>query len=144
MTGQGQCIDLAGVYAYFLLQAGVEAVEVGGYSPDMDHAWDYLVIDGKGYYSDPTWALRSAEDGEDLALYYFLMSGERRAESGFDLEDLTAPLLPRYWVTFSSVAFTAEEDAYCFPSDSFFHSMDEDNKIVYFSCSGEEQELKYA
>ena len=141
MNGTGQCIDLAGVYAYFLLQAGVEAMEVGGHAPDMEHAWVYLVIDGNGYYSDSTWGLRLA--GEDLDLYYFLMSGERRAETGFDLDDLTAPLLPRYWAQFSSVEFTAANDKYCFPSGSFFHSIDEDNKIIRYRCNGEEQEFKY-
>ncbi len=143
-TGRGQCIDLASVFAFFLLQAGVEALEVGSGYPSLDHAWTYVVIDGKGYHSDPTWSLRSVEDGEDLALYYFLMSGARRAETGCAVDDLTASLLPRYWANFSAVEFVAVDEALCFPSGSFLKSIDEDNKVVRFTCFGEERELRYA
>ncbi len=142
MTHTGKCIDLAGVYNYLLLQAGVEALSVGGHSPDMDHEWSYLIIDGKGYYSDPTWALKSPD--EPLGLYYFLMTAERRAGSGFDMEELTASLLPRYWMKYSSVEFTADDDEYCFPSGSFLISLDEENKIVHYELWGNELERSYA
>ena len=141
---KGECIELGSVYAYFLLQAGVEAMQVGGHAPNMDHAWTYLIIDGKGYHSDPTWALRSPEDGDDLALYYFLMTSDRRAESGFVMDDLEAPLLPGYFANRSSVEFTATDDEYCFPSASLFKSIDEENKTVYYICFDEDCELKYA
>jgi len=144
MTGKGECIELSSVYAYFLLQAGVEALQVGCTNSEIAHAWTYIVIDGQGYHSDPTWALRSTEEGDDLPLYYFMMTGERRAETGCAVDDLTAPLLPRYWASFSSVEFTAEDDEYCFPSGSFLEAIDEESKIVHYSCFGEACELSYA
>ena len=144
MTGKGQCIELASVYAYFLLQAGVEALQVGCNNSSIAHAWAYVVINGKGYHSDPTWSLRSNEAGDDLSLYYFLMNGERRTDTGCSVDDLTAPLLPRYWANISSVEFAAADDEYCFPSASFLKSIDEDNKIVRYICDGEEHELNYA
>ncbi len=120
----------------------MEALSVGGHAPDMDHEWTYLVIDGKGYYSDPTWALKSPD--EPLGLHYFLMSAELRAESGFDMEELTVSLLPRYWMKYSSVEFTADDEEYCFPPGSFLISLDEENKIVHYELWGDELELRYA
>ena len=143
-TGKGQCIELASVYAYYLLQAGVEALQVGCNNPEMAHAWTYTVIDGRGYHTDPTWSLREPEAGEELGLYYFLMTDERRKDSGCAVDDLTVPLLPRYWANFSAAEFTASDDRYCFPEGSFLMSIDEDGKTVHYTCYGEEYDLCYA
>ena len=141
MTHSGQCIDLASVYAYFLLQAGVEALNVGCSNPDMAHGWTYIVLNGKGYHSDPTWGLRPA--GDPLSLYYFMMDDARRVDSGCAVDDLTAPLLPRYWVSFSNVSFVAEDDTYCFPPESFLESLDTDSRTVRYMYYGQEHELCY-
>ena len=143
MTGKGECIELSSVYAYFLLQAGVEALQVGCHASDMDHAWTYLMIDGKGYHSDPTWALRSVDEGDDLPLYYFLMTGERRTDTGCPVDDLTAPLLPKYWANLSGVEFPASDDGYSFPPGSFLESFDEENRTVRYRCEGEERSFRY-
>lgn len=143
LEGKGQCIQLSSVYAYFLLQAGVEALQIGCSNPQMAHAWTYLVIDGKGYHSDPTWALRNAEEGEKLQLEYFLMSDSRRADSGCSVDDLTAPLLPGYWVNRSVSKFTAgEEDV--FPAGSVFVRLNEAKGTVVYRADGEERELRCA
>ena len=144
MSGTGECIELGSVYAYFLLQAGVEALQVGCNNTDMAHAWTYLVIDGKGYHSDPTWSLKSETGEYDLYLYYFLMNDERRADSGCAVDDLQVPLLPRYWANLSSAEFEAADDTYGFPDESYLTSLDEENKIVRYRCYGEEYEFNYA
>jgi hypothetical protein len=72
------------------------------------------------------------------------MSAERRAGDGFDMADLTSPLLPRYWLKFSSAELTAEDDELLFPSASFLKSIDEQNKIVHFTWLEEDMELSYA
>lgn len=144
LEGKGQCIQLSSVYAYFLLQAGVEALQIGCSNPQMTHAWTYLVIDGKGYHSDPTWALRNAEEGEELQLGYFLMSDSRRADSGCGVDDLTAPLLPGYWVNRSASKFTAGEEGDVFPAGSVFVHLDEANRTVVYRADGEEREFRYA
>ena len=143
MTRSGQCIDLSSVFAYLLLQAGVQAVEVGCNVPEMAHAWTYIVIDGKGYHSDPTWALKATSGEDELLLYYFLMSGDRRASSSCPVDDLTSPLLPKYWANFSSVEFTADHDDLSFPGESLFVSLDEEHKIVHYKDYAGQYELNY-
>ena len=143
MNHTGQCVELSSVYAYFLLQAGVQALQVGCGSSEMNHAWTYVIIDGVGYHSDPTWGLRSDQGWETLGFDFFLMTGEARAASGCPVDDLQAPLLPRYWAKFSEASFPAEDDRFMLPADSFFQSLDEENKVLHYTCNGEEYELHY-
>ncbi len=143
MNHTGQCVELSSVYAYFLLQAGVQALQVGCGSSEMNHAWTYVIIDGVGYHSDPTWGLRSDQGWETLGFDFFLMTSEARAASGCPVDDLQAPLLPRYWAKFSEASFPAEDDRFMLPADSFFQSLDEENKVLHYTCNGEEYELHY-
>lgn len=133
ISHKGQCIELASVYAYFLLQAGVEAFQVGCCVPDMAHSWTYIIIDGKGYHADPTWSLKENTGDTRLSLYYFMMNDQRRAESGCPVDSLQIPLLPQYFDINSDLEFPANSGDYMFPSGSFLTSMDEQNKILYYS-----------
>lgn len=131
----GQCDALGSTYAYLLLQAGVQATTVGCQVPEMAHAWTYILLDGKGYHADVTWALREA--GLPLSLRYFLMTGERRAASGCPVDDLTCALLPKYWSSRSAAVFSADDSTYSLPEDAFLDSLDEANhSIVYHTDDG--------
>lgn len=140
-TRQGQCVDLAGAYAYLLLQAGVEAVAAGCFAENMDHEWVYLVLNGAGYHSDVTWGLR--EMGEPLALTYFLMTGQMRADTGCPVDDLTVPLLPKFWVNFSATTFPADTEALCFPAGSHLTRLDEAADTAYYMLNGKETAVYY-
>ena len=142
MNKKGLCAQLANVYAYLLLQTGVEAIEVGCYDPKISHSWTYVVIDGKGYHTDPTWALKDTEHSDRLYLYYFMMTDERRSE-GCPVADLNSSLLPNYWESKSNMDFHAADDSYMFPSMSYLDSLDEENRVVRYNLSGEIFELKY-
>ena len=141
MNHTGVCNELCSVYAYYLLQVGIEAFHVGCFE-GVDHAWTYMVINGKGYYSDPTWALKGA--GDPLGLYYFIMNADRRVETGCPVDDLTAPLLPKYWFSQSKSRFEATDGSLSFPQASFLDSIDEDNKTVIYTHDSEKKELKYS
>lgn len=141
MTRKGQCIELGSVYAYFLLQAGVEALLVECSNPSVAHGWTYTVLDGKGYHSDPTWSLRSP--GENLSLYYFLMDDARREDTGCPVDDLTSPLLPGYWVKRSAADLTAPDPGYCFPPDAFLKSLDVESGEVRCTCGDGEFVFRY-
>lgn len=142
MMHEGQCIDLAGVYSYLLLQAGVEAFQVGCSNESIAHDWVYLVIDGAGYYSDVTWSLRPTGE-EELPLCYFLMNGARREESGCSLDELTSPLLPNYWFSRSNSVVSADNDRLVFPYEAYLSSLDEANKIVHYTIYNNEYEVSY-
>lgn len=67
---QGVCRDLCSLYNYLLLQCGVDALKYR--SDTMHHAWSYVIVDGVGYFVDPTPALTEYIDDE-VKLNYFLM-----------------------------------------------------------------------
>jgi|GEM_PF-660104 len=138
----GRCVELSSVYSYFLLQAGIEALQIGDNTNEMTHAWTYILLNGNGYFSDPTFALRSAFDPLDLQ--YFLMNDTRREESGCPVENLTAPLLPLYFVDRSSTKFPATDDTYNLPPFSYLGELDEANKTIYYTESGDPKMLHYA
>ena len=142
MNKRGLCAQLAGVYSYLLLEAGVEAMNVGCFDPSISHSWTYIIIDGKGYHADPTWGLKQYT-GEALSLYYFMMTDERRADSGCPVDDLNAQLLPEYWESRSHIDFSATDDSLSFPIQSWYERLDEENKIIYYGDSEGHESLKY-
>ena len=143
---QGVCDHLASIYAYLLMQAGVEALNIGIFEPDMCHAWTYVVINGQGYHVDPTWSLKSSLRTDDLYLTYFMMSDDLRISTGCLLNDITAPLLPGFWENkYDKKFFRATDKSYEFPGLSVFKELDEDNKILYYyDFDGNLNEMSYA
>ena len=142
MNRKGLCAQLAAVYAHLLLQCGVEAISVGCYDPSISHSWTYMIIDGKAYHSDPTWALKDTEHTDLLHLYYFLMDESRRNES-CPVKDLQSLILPNYQESRSNTDFSASDDSLCFPQQADFDSLDEDKKVVRYHVTEEIEELRY-
>ena len=132
MEKKGQCVNFASVYAYLLLQAGIDAVPYSIYEPDMCHSWTYAVIDGKGYHFDTTWALK-VEGISGIYLDYFMMSDKEREEDGCRLTDPTITLLPGYSANGSNVKFDATDNHYCIRYYCKFLYLDEENKIIHYN-----------
>ena len=129
----GVCDHIASIYAYLLMQSGVDAMNIGIFEPGMCHAWTYVVIDGQGYHVDATWSLKKYIGTDDLYLAYFMMSDDLRISTGCLLNDITAPLLPRYWASFyEGMEFKATDKSYEFPNSGRFKELDEENKILYY------------
>ena len=142
MNKKGLCAQLAACYAHLLLQCGVEAISVGCYDPSISHSWTYMIIDGKAYHSDPTWALKDTEHTDRLHLYYFLMDDTRRSES-CPVNDIQSLILPNYQESRSNTDFAASDDRLLFPQAADFDSLDEDKKAVHYRVAEESRELKY-
>ena len=139
---KGQCVNFASVYAYLLLQAGIDAVSYRIYE-DLCHAWTYAVIDGKGYHIDTTWALQ-ADGIEGVYLDYFMMSDKERIADGSTLTDPNVTLLPECSVNKTNVKFDAKDGQYCIRDYCRFVSLDEEKKIVhYIDLYGEPKEFCY-
>lgn len=142
MQKKGQCVNFASVYAYLLLQSGIDAVNFSVYEPTMCHSWTYAVINGKGYHIDTTWALKG--DGiNGIYLDYFMMSDKQRKEDGCTLEDPTVSILPGLSVNQSGVKFDATDDHYCIRDYCRFVSLDEEKKIVHYVTMYDEQKEFY-
>ncbi len=142
MNKRGLCAQLGACYAHLLLQCGVEAISVGCFDPSISHSWTYMIIDGKAYHSDPTWALKSEYHTDGLYLYYFLMDDSRRNES-CPVKDLQSLILPNYYESKSNVDFAATDTSLSFPQRAIIDSLDEDNKTVHYHVTEEPEELKY-
>ena len=135
----GICSSLAPAYIYLLHQVGVDnATQIDG----PGHNWVYIELDGESYFTDPTWGLREANDG-NLILDYFLMSYDKRAkdytEYGvfiFDTEDVI--------FTDYKMPYTVTGHKYDFLDGAKFVSLDPDKNILtYIDASGKTQEYKY-
>ena len=126
---QGVCENLSAVYAYLLLQAGVDAINLGCFD-GVDHAWTYMIVDGEGYHTDPTFALHGPR--EPLYLTYFLNTSEERIEQGMVMDDLTAAMIPGYWLSETETTLPAESETYAPLHWNEFVSLDEEQKILYY------------
>lgn len=140
----GQCINFAAVYAYLLMQVGVDALPCGTYD-GLCHAWTYVTINGKGYHIDTTWALLDNYAGmEQVYLDYFMMSDAERNSDNCLVEDLTVDVLPGIWVKYTDVSYAATDNSYNIRTFSTFVSLDEENKILHYrTMDGADKELRY-
>ena len=79
MTDTGICQEIAGAYAYLLMQVGVDAITCGGLTKDVSasHEWTVVKIDGKYYHCDLTFQLN-----ERATLRYFGMDDKQREIEG--------------------------------------------------------------
>ncbi len=84
MTDTGICQEIAGAYAYLLMQVGVDAITCGGLTKDStaSHEWTVVKIDGKYYHCDLTFQLN-----ERATLRYFGMDdAQRELEGDWDMQ----------------------------------------------------------
>lgn len=144
MTRKGVCIQFGSIYAYLLLQVGIDAIDIGCFEDGMDHAWTYVVLDGKGYHVDTTWALSDCYGIDGVYLDYFLMSDEERNEDGCLVRDLTVQILPEFWLSKTTITLEASDSSYNIRYYCTFDSLDEENKILrYTDMYDEKHEFYY-
>ena len=79
--GHGVCQGYAILYKLALEKLGIESYLCGNYNPEINHAWNYIKIDGSWYHADPTWSYYS--NAEDMvSRKYFLLSDAAIADDG--------------------------------------------------------------
>lgn len=77
MEQSGVCTGYADAYQYLLGQAGIDAAWITGQnSPGALHMWVLMKLDGKLYFSDPTW------EASPTQLTYFAFSQAWRCGNG--------------------------------------------------------------
>lgn len=140
MQKKGVCDHIASNYGYLLLQAGIDAVEVGC-GGNLDHAWNYVKLNGEGYHCDATWALH--DKNVALGLWHFMNSATRRASFNVPMDTMNMPLLPGFFLESSELKLPATSDKFdCFLEADFI-SMDENKKILCYKDYDGVHELSY-
>ncbi|WP_185752511.1 hypothetical protein [Butyrivibrio sp. AE2032] len=69
---------------------------------------------------------------KNLSSVRLMMTDKNRIDDGCPVDDLTAPLLPKYWAKFSNVSFEAPQQNYNFSYSSIYSYLDEDGKMLYY------------
>lgn len=144
MTKEGICCEISGVMTYLLLQAGVQAMDFGGEGSAGFHSWNYVLIGGKGYHIDATWALHGESPDKKLSLQYFMMTERERADGYFE-EKLEADLIWPWKSDYDLARFSATDETFSqFHDWSELDGINTEKNIVYFTNAvGAHCELRY-
>lgn len=146
---KGVCVDFSAMYAYLLMECGVDAISVANNGVDGAgyHAWTYVKIDGKGYHIDPTWGLKRDPSDPSFRLDYFMMTDEDRAASGYPPEMLEIYLLRVFHADeYDKYKFTADDNRYRLPEGSYCTRYDTKKNILYYtndSIDSQEHTFRY-
>ncbi|MBO7403054.1 MAG: hypothetical protein J6U10_08695, partial [Lachnospiraceae bacterium] len=76
---KGICWEISSVYAYLLMQLGMDADGISADSDSDGHEWTALRLGDKWYNADPTWGL--SKYGTNMS--YYLFNEDERVEDGF-------------------------------------------------------------
>ncbi len=141
---RGICCEIAGLYSYLLLQAGVDSDEIGGdgeFNGQIEgHSWVYVTLDGQPYHIDPTWGV----DNYRPPLCYYLMTDELRMDrDGFRKDTFSLGVSDE--AAREAFEFQAADDRYSTLWSGFYMGMDRENKFIYYEDeSGQQQKFSYA
>ena len=124
VNGYGVCQGYANAYKLLLSQAGINAQVVS--SDKMNHAWDYVEIDGNWYHVDATWDdTRSSQSGTASHQFFLLNDKEVQNKGSNSHYD---------WKVAGDSSLTSTSSDY---SDSVVHSVTGDmyysNGIWYYT-----------
>lgn len=120
-TGKGICCEIGSAYAYLLMQAGVEAANMGGH----DHDWAYVRINGKEYHIDPTWAVDT-----DGSLAYLMMDDAQREREGYPKDQHI--ILCNYAEDHPHPDYVADDDTFSALWVGFDAAMDRAAKTLHY------------
>ena len=122
----GICCEIAGLYNYLLLQAGVTS--------------DEMTLDGQPYHIDPTWGVTD----QNPPLCYFMMTDEVRMERDGFMKG-TFSLGVSDDEAREAFKLTADDNKFKPVWDGLYVGMDRESKcIVYEDIYGQQQEFSYA
>ena len=145
-TKKGICCEIASVFSYLLLQVGVEATTFGGDGSAGNHDWTYVLIDGKGYHCDVTWALYGNYVNGFLELSYFMQTEEERLANGFDKESLEVDQIWPHLRDYDISRFSATDNTFAPIHQEIgmtFDSIDTEKNILRYSYGDQKYELNY-
>ena len=139
LNKKGICASLSYIYAYLLMQVGVDAITVSNFGGGNAHAWTFVTVNGKGYHIDPTWGLKDEYSTDDsFGLDYFMMTDTDRENAGYLAAELEVPILPySYASECTEYSYVADDDTYRFPMFTACTGYDTTRNVIYYSISGD-------
>ncbi|MBR3247140.1 MAG: hypothetical protein IKG03_01930 [Clostridiales bacterium] len=144
---KGICNEIGTLYAYLLMQCGVDAIAVqndGIASSAGYHAWTFVNINGENYHIDVTAALLSETGMQEVSLDYFLMTDSDRDAAGYIYDELEVPLLHVIYANeCREYEFVARDDSYRLPDGSYCTGYDTEKNVIYYKDSAGEHEFRY-
>ena len=141
---KGICNEIASLYNYLLLQAGIDSEVIDGvihHSEDWqeNHTWVFVTLEGKSYHVDPTFAVTAG----GMPLDYFMMSDEIR-ERRDDIPKETYCLAAKGDESGDFFSFEAPSDVFKPLWNGIYIGMDRKNKeIVYEDLEGVIRRFSY-
>ena len=138
MTDKGICQEIAGAYAYLLLQVGIDATTASGLTKDSSsaHEWTIAKLDGKYYHCDVTFQCTSK-----YSVNFFGMNdAEREKQGDWDMEYINIGDINQIWHKDLPIEDNRFEQLWkCF---TCFLDRDE-NKLFCYDDSGTEDSCYY-
>ena len=141
MNKNGICVEISYAYLYLLLQVGVEAML---YETSCDHMWNYVVIGGKGYHIDTTWALHGKIPTANTTLKYFMMTEQNRIDDGLNKDVFEATMIEFWKDDYDLAKFSATDETFQVFREALFLGIDTEKNVIRYSdilCN--EQEFYY-
>lgn len=127
---RGICQEISQAYSFLLTQAGIDATVVSGVRAydQAQHRWSYIRLNGRNYHIDPVYVLGT----QDLS-YFLMTDDERAAEDDYPVKDYVITLT--YMQEYDHPAYQADDETFSFLRDSFYSSIDRENKILTYYIS---------
>ena len=131
--GTGICSEIAPAYAYLLMQAGVDAGNMGGNCSidGVGHDWGYVRINGQDYHVDPTYAI-----GDNSSLAYFMMTTQIREDRDCYPREKYA-LLSNYAVDHPHPEYSADDDRFSPLWDAFDTELDHASHTIKYKYAND-------
>lgn len=138
----GICQELSGVYAYLLLQCGVETEVITGDPGEYGtegHQWNLVDLGGTLYHVDPTYGLHTSYNYDDHSpLAYFLMTDEERANDG-EYDNSSFGIFGIGNEARELIDYSVTDDKYHELHNGYFIGLDTDNNVLtYCDCDTDE------
>ena len=142
---KGICSDLSALYAYLLMECGVDAVAVenaGAQTGAGYHAWTYVRLGGEGFHIDVSSALKDETGLPGSLMDYFMMTDtDRSSYGGYISEETQIPLISGG--SAKDLTISSGNTKYRLPEWSYCTGHDTDRNIIYYTDSNGDHEFIY-
>lgn len=131
MTDQGICQEIAGCYAYLLMQVGIDAITCGALNKEctLAHEWTIVSLGGTYYHCDVTFQL----ENPNTLQYFGLNDAERELEGDWDMPYNNIGDLNEIWGSDLPITDTRFAEVW----KCYYYELDRDKDMLYCFSKGD-------